>query len=72
MATITVSDLDFSPAGLDFFLDSESYISGLSDDDLALINGGLGPVAWAVITGTILITSGGVGFSIGYTTRGKL
>uniref|UniRef100_A0A2P0ZG77 Class IIb bacteriocin, lactobin A/cerein 7B family n=1 Tax=[Tolypothrix] sp. PCC 7415 TaxID=373957 RepID=A0A2P0ZG77_9CYAN len=42
MASITVSNL--RPIGSDLFMDSESFMDALTDNELAEINGGASPV----------------------------
>ncbi|MDF5706646.1 MAG: hypothetical protein PUP90_02920 [Nostoc sp. S4] len=53
MATIKISDL--RPAGSDFFMDSESYLNELTDEELSLTHGGSTP--WCIALGvTIAVT----------------
>lgn len=48
MANIRISDL--CPAGSEFFLDSESYMSEISDSEVDTINGGSSPVCLATLS----------------------
>jgi lactobin A/cerein 7B family class IIb bacteriocin len=64
MATITIYDL--SPAGLDLFSGSESYINELSENELDDVNGGF-PFTIVVVSVSLLGAS--IGATIGYTTR---
>ena len=48
MASIVISDLhsvssDLRPAGSDLFMDSESFLSEISDGELGVISGGTTP-----------------------------
>lgn len=77
MAYITISDL--RPAGADLFMDSESFLSELSDGELS-VHGGATPVvvaasaaacfkiSLAVTAGAALIGAG-IGAAIGYFSR---
>ncbi|QLE39982.1 hypothetical protein FD723_05570 [Nostoc sp. C052] len=60
MATIKISDL--RPMGSELFFDSESYLTELSDDELAGTQGGS---SWACVYGAAVWSS--VGCAIGVT-----
>jgi|688.fasta_scaffold502903_1 hypothetical protein len=57
MANIVISDL--RPAGSEFFMDSESYMTDLSEDELGL-EGGISPLVtssvWCIRTAIIVVT----------------
>ncbi len=65
MSTIAIFDL--SPAGLDLFTGSESYINALSEDDMSSINGGKidRTITFTIVTGTLCLGS----FALGYITK---
>ncbi|MEB3179152.1 MAG: class IIb bacteriocin, lactobin A/cerein 7B family [Nostocaceae cyanobacterium] len=47
MATINISDI--RPTGSELFMDSESFMNALTDQELSGTNGGLSPIAiWGV------------------------
>lgn len=47
MASIKISDI--RPAGSELFVDSESFMNDLADQELSATNGGISPVAiWGV------------------------
>jgi lactobin A/cerein 7B family class IIb bacteriocin len=48
MASITVSNL--RPIGSDLFMDSESFMDALTDNELAEINGGASPLITTIAT----------------------
>jgi hypothetical protein len=48
MANIHISDL--RPIGADLFLDSESFINELTDEDLNMTHGGVTPVLVIALT----------------------
>ena len=57
MAYITISDL--RPAGSDLFVDSESFMSELTDDELGLQGGGF----WATV-GTLVTSAPSIAISL--------
>lgn len=54
MATIKISDL--TPVGSEFFVDSESYLNELTDDEFNMTKGGVTPGIIASITIVSLIS----------------
>ncbi|TVP63778.1 MAG: class IIb bacteriocin, lactobin A/cerein 7B family [Nodularia sp. (in: Bacteria)] len=65
MASITVSNL--YPLGSDLFMDSESFMDALNDNELAEINGGVTP---AVIT--TIATKWFIGAAVGGAIVGSI
>jgi hypothetical protein len=59
MATITISDL--RPAGSELFFDSESYLTELSDDELAGTQGGS---SWVCAGAAVYASSPGCAISV--------
>jgi len=68
MAYITISDL--RPAGSDLFVDSESFMSELTDDELGLQGGGFWATVAAAVTSApsiaISLAGAAIGLGIAY------
>lgn len=69
----TIAILDLSPAGYDLFLDSESFMIDMDEDELGIQGGGFWGTVAATITSapSIALASAGiaVGSVIAYTLR---
>jgi hypothetical protein len=63
MASITVSNL--SPLGSDLFMDSESFMDALADNELSEINGGITPAVITTIATKWFIGAAIVGIGVG-------
>lgn len=64
MATIVITDL--RPAGVDLFIDSESFFNELNSEELGNVNGGLTPTVTASSPGCgAIISAGAAAFGIG-------
>ena len=70
MAVISISNLNV--AGSDLFMDSESFMSDLTEQELAGTNGGLTPLlvttvlvnSWWFVGGAVLGAAGAVGAAL--------
>jgi lactobin A/cerein 7B family class IIb bacteriocin len=70
MAVISISNLNV--AGSDLFMDSESFMSDLTEQELAGTNGGLSPIlvmtvlvnSWWFVGGAVLGAAGAVGAAL--------
>jgi hypothetical protein len=52
MANIVISEL--RPAGSDLFMDSESYLTDLTDNELHMTQGGSSPLCVGIIIGLLM------------------
>jgi len=63
MATIQI--LDIHQTGSSLFIDSESYLNELTDDELSLLRGGISPTFYFASVAITIATAAGAAYGWG-------